>query len=359
MIWWAGRSPEPWAPPSLNQGGIGGSETATIYLARLFAQAGWRVDIFSSPDYLEGRYEGVGYWDTKRYVPDTKCDVFVSWRDPGAWTVPVQAAVKVIHCHDHHYGPDAGPHLARFDKVLGVSQTHADFLREAYGLTNVDYVPNGIDLARFDLPDVKKKPFQCVWSSSPDRDLDLMLILWPRILAVEPEATLHVAYGWQGIDARIRAGDQMAGALKQKLEQKLATLKGVFWHGRIGQDALARMKCESWCSPYPSAFYEVSCISMMEAQAAGAVPVVCDTGALKETVGDGGYIVPGNPYSKVTQDMFLRVCHAVLGEVNARKVKEAAGRERAQGFTWQKSVDEHWMPKVVAMLEGAKIAVPA
>lgn len=357
ILFWCGQSLEPWGPPSLETTGIGGSETACVHIARRFAQAGWKVDVVGSFDYYEGIYDGVAYIDPKRLPATPTYDVLISWRDPQAHALPIQAKARLVWCHDYLYGPEAAPHFARFDRVLGVSAWHARMLADAYDLTNVDHVPNGIDLERFDLPDVQKVPFQCVWSSSPDRDLNLMLSLWPRITAVEPAATLHVAYGWQGLDYRIRQGDVAALTLKQGLERQMETLAGVTWHGRLGQDALARLKCASWVTPYPTAFAEVSCISMMEAQAAGCVPVTSDTGALKDTVGEGGYVVPGSPYSKVTQDFFVRICHAVLGEVNARKVKEFAGKERAKGFTWDLAF-ERWLSVVDGVLHSEKVAEP-
>jgi glycosyltransferase involved in cell wall biosynthesis len=163
-------------------------------------------------------------------------------------------------------------------------------------------------------------------------------------------ATLQIAYGWQGIDARIRQGDQNAAGMKDRIERKIDALPGVTWHGRIGQDALAKIKCASWLAPYDTAFLEVSAISMLENLAAGCVPVTSDSGALPETVGDGGYVIPGSPYSRTQHEMFVRVCQAVLGEANARVSKVIAGRERAKEFTWAKSF-ERWEAIIAALLE--------
>lgn len=349
ITFWCGRSSEPWGPPSLNTTGIGGSETAVVHIARLFARAGWRVDVIGSFDYLEGVYEGVAYVEPKRLGATPKTDVLVVWRDPQGWRLPIEAKVRVAWLHDYLYGPNVGADLARFDRVLGVSQWHADLLASAYSLTNTDFVPNGIELARFDKPEVKKVPFQCVWSSSPDRGLDLLLALWPKILAVEPAATLQAAYGWQGIDQRIRMGDEGALRFKDHVMRTIDGLPSVTWHDRLSQDKLAEIKCQSWMAPYMTEFGEVSCISMMENMAAGAVPVTSATGALKETVGDGGYVIHGSPYSTTTHDFFLRICHAVLGEANARRVKEVSGRERAKLLTWEASF-ARWQRIVHQML---------
>jgi glycosyltransferase involved in cell wall biosynthesis len=363
IIFWCGKALEPWAPPSLNRGGIGGSETAVIHIARRFAEAGWRVDVYNTPDYLEGEYDGVGYWGPERLRPGESCDVLVSWRQPAAIDLPVSARMRLLWLHDLNAGPDAGPQMRRFDRVCGVSQWHADYLRDQYDLdpARVGYVPNGIDLERFD-PTIQKVPFRCVWSASPDRDLDLMLDLWPIITATEPAAELHVAYGWQGFDFRIARGDGAAAELKAKLQRKMAATRGVVWHDRLGQDALARLKCESWMSPYPTAFLEVSCISMMESMAAGAVPVTSAAGALKETVGDGGYVVTGPggsvhpPHSRGWQGFFVQVARGVLCEMNARKMAELRGRERAKQFTWDKAM-EKWQSVIAECLEPQKETV--
>ena len=352
ILFWCGRAIEPWGPPSLDEGGIGGSETAVIHVARRLSKAGWRVDVASACDYYEGIYDGVAYFDPKRLRSDAEYDVIVGWRDPNSHALPIKARKRFVWLHDYLYGPQAGPSLARFDRVLGVSQWHADLLAQAYELTNTDYVPNGIELERFDLSNVKKVPFQCVWSSSPDRDLDLMLSLWPRITQIEPEATLHVAYGWQGIDFRIAQGDENAANFKARLQQKMDATKGVTWHGRMGQNDVAKLKMESWASPYLTSFAEVSCISMMESMAAGCVPVCSATGALKETVGDGGYVIPGQPSSGQTQEFWLRIMFSVLGEANARIAKIRPGLDRARELTWDKSVDR-WLSIINGALEAS------
>src|SRR5690348_12933320 len=298
IIFWAGRALEPWAPPSLARG-IGGSETAVIHVARAFADAGWRVDCYTTPDYMEGEYDGVGYWDPHRLRPGESCDVLVSWRNPGAIDLPVQAKARLLWCHDLHYGADAGPAMRRYDRVLGVSRWHADYLADQYGLdpAKVDYVPNGIDLARFD-PTVKKVFGRCVYASSPDRGLDRLLALWPAIKGQEDAPELHVAYGFDNLEKRAAMGDQGAADYVAHLKRLIATTPGVVHHGRMGQGDLARLHGEAWAWLYPTSFTEVSCITAMEAMAGGNVPVCSSVAALKETVGAGGYVVTGLPESR-------------------------------------------------------------
>lgn len=350
IVFWCPRALEPWAPPSLISTGIGGSETAVVHVAKHFADAGWLVDVFNSPEQFEGEHDGVGYWDPSRYDAGQPCDVFVSWRDPAAIDVPSPARARVCWMHDLHAGPDAGPLLARFDRVLGVSRWHADYLAQQYGLTNTGHVPNGIDLARFAEP-VRKVPWRVVFGSSPDRGLDRLLALWPEIVKAEPEATLHVAYGWENVDKRVAAGDQGYAAFKDRIVRAMEALPSVTWRGRLGQDDLARFYQEAWAWAYPTSFTEVSCITAMEAMAGGAIPVCSSVAALKETVGDGGLVVDGNTYGAAWRAFYVHVLSGVLGEANVRYSYEHRARARAQSFTWERSFAEHWLPAVTALLE--------
>jgi glycosyltransferase involved in cell wall biosynthesis len=57
---------------------------------------------------------------------------------------------------------------------------------------------------------------------------------------------------------------------------------------------------------YPTWFSETSCITAMEAQAAGLIVVTSPIAALKETVGPRGYIVEGDWRSKEYADEIVK-----------------------------------------------------
>jgi glycosyltransferase involved in cell wall biosynthesis len=365
IVFYCGNSPDEWAPPRLTEG-IGGSETAVIQIARLFQVAGWRVDVFCHAGRWEGEHDGVGYWEPSRLRAEESCDVLVVWRNPAGHALPVRAERKLLWLHDHNYGPAARADLAEWPMVLGVSAYHADTLRRYYDLdpARVSFVPNGIDLARFD-PTVRKTPLRCVYASSPDRGLDLLLEIWPRIRGDEP-AELHVAYGWQNLDNLIRLGRRDLIPFKETMERKIADTEGVVWRDRLGQGELAQLYAESYAMLYPSHFLETSCISVMEAMAGGCVPVTSSAGNLKDVVGDDGIVVWGpnhtrsNPYSPSWRDFYVQVARGVIYELNIRKQAELRCRDRAQLFSWEAAFRDHWLPLVESLLRGdAKTDPPA
>ncbi len=344
LIMWCNRSIEPWSPASLNTTGIGGSETAVIEVAKRFAADGYRVDVYNEPDFMEGEYEGVGYWGLSRLHPQEACEVFVSWRNPAAHpsALGLNPRMSLLWCHDLNKGPDDQQHFHQWSKVLGVSRWHASYLSEVYGLQPdaVDYAPNGIELVRFSGA-VKKVPFRCVYASSPDRGLARLLRMWPAILAKEPAAELHIAYGWENIDKFIAMGHADLAKVKQEILDLLKDAKRVVWRGRMPQNELAKLYQESYLWLYPTSFLEVSCISAMEAMASGCTPVTSAAGALPETITDAGLIVPGNTYTHAWQEFFIHVANGAICDRTLRQDYAAKGQQRVEELTWDKAY-ERW-----------------
>jgi protein O-GlcNAc transferase len=142
---------------------------------------------------------------------------------------------------------------------------------------------NGIDALQFAGTMPQRDPRLVVYGSDYNRGLRDLLERWPRIRAAVPLARLHVFYGWQGIEHRSwDRGRQLKRMLTPLLDQP-----GVRHLGRIGHAEVTAQYGRAGVWAYPCTFPETSCISAMKAQAAGAVPAVIPTGALRETVSFG------------------------------------------------------------------------
>lgn len=339
-IFYCGKSLEEWGPPSLHKGGIGGSETAVIHMAKLLAKAGWHVDVFNDCGKYAGEYEGVGYWPYTWYKPDMEPDLLVGWRLPGLLLADAQARGKVkwLWVHDLHLGDNMTPERGHFfDRIMGVSEWHSDYLQMCYGfLNNLKPTRNGIDLSRFDR-DVKRNPHKVVYASSPDRGLDYLLAMWPVILRAVPDAELHLYYGWQNIEKVPQLRE-----FKQQVEKQIEVTPNVVWHGRVNQDELALEFLSAGCWFYPTGFLEVSCITAMEAMAAGLAILTSTCGALPETVGDRGILVPGYVASGRYQQMFIGFAVSLLTNTAFREKWAAKGKAYAPNFSWE-GVAEEWL----------------
>lgn len=166
---------------------------------------------------------------------------------------------------------------------------------------------------------VTRDPHKCVFSSSPDRGLQPLLDMWPRIREQVPDATLHVFYSfgnWEKV-AQLN-GDRAQLAQIANLKHLASTLPGVTLRGRVSQEELAREFLSAGVWTYPTWFWETSCITAMEAQAAGLHIVTSHLAALVETVGDRGVLLradnPDEVNSAKYQDAFVQ---AVVDRLNA------------------------------------------
>lgn len=339
-IFFCGKSLESWAPPSLNEGGIGGSETAVIHMARLLGEAGWHVDVYNMPGMMTGTYDGVGYWPFQWYDADAQPELFIGWRQNGALLAEydVGGLVKWLWMHDLHLTNEMTPKRAAFyDRIMGVSQWHSDYLQMVYPfLNNLKPTRNGIDLSRFE-EKVERNPLKVVYSSSPDRGMVELLQMWPWVAGVVPGAELHLYYGWDNIDKypQLRPFKQQAVSLIERTPN-------VTWHGRVDQQELAREFLSASVWAYPTAFLEVSCITAMEAMAAGVAILTSECGALPETVGDRGILVPGHLRTESYHRQFLGHLVSLLQSKEWRAEWGAKGMAHAPTLSWEK-VAEDWL----------------
>jgi protein O-GlcNAc transferase len=273
----AGR---PWSPASARDG-IGGSEEAVISMASGLAARGHTVSVHMrrGGDQRHGmvRYAG---WDTLR---GERLDVVVVWRRPSlADAVDERAAYvgrRYLWLHDATAIEDLTDQVGRFEKVFMLSA----FQRRRYPQVpdeKVVYTRNGIEPELFAPPHPWRDPHLVVYGSDYNRGLRALLTSWPEVLGAVPTARLHVFYGWQGLE--LRSGER-AGRLKAVFEPLFAQ-RGVTHLGRIGHARVAAEYRQAGIWAYPCSFPETSCISAMKAQAAGAIPVVIPSGALRETV---------------------------------------------------------------------------
>lgn len=311
----AGGSLEKWGPRKLREEGLGGSETAAIRLAEELDQLGHRTFVYTNID-SPGYYNGVCYRDIERLQPNVRSDLFIAWRWPEAADHSINTERLVLWMHDTDAGDRLTPErAARFHSIVVLTDWHRGFMQERYPFLRDDQmvvIGNGVDLSRFTEP-VERKPYKVVYSSSPDRGLDIILEhIWPKVTEVVHGAELHVYYGWDSFD---RASDipgwEHLKQFKAKMERLILDNKNVVQHGRVSQDRLAKEMQEAKIWLYPTYFPETYCITAVEAQLAGAVPITNRFAGLSETV-KSGIRIDGDVHDPEVQATYAQaVIHAL------------------------------------------------
>jgi glycosyltransferase involved in cell wall biosynthesis len=347
---------EEWHPELMKDGGIGGAETCVMEVAKRFAADGWRTVVFGTPGKYRGIHaeSGVEYWDADDFSPTEPFTVFVSSRVPQIFDANMDARTKMLWMHDVNSGenPFEGEFWNRLDQidyVIGLTDWHCQHLHRLYNIPphKLVKIPNGVDLDRFgEIDESKRQKHKFVFSSSPDRGIDVVLNVWPKLKTRFPDAELHVYYGWNSIDKILDFQPQNPlGRFKEGvmgiIEEMGGEDYGIFWHNRVTQTELAEAlkTCHAWL--YPTYFMETFCITAVEMQAAGVIPITSNVAALQETVALPELRIEGWPnnvsFLREYTDTVIRTLGTTSG--HQRRLREA-GYEHAHSFTWDNAFED-------------------
>lgn len=255
---------------------LGGSETAALRLALALQRLGENVQIIT--DYGQ--------------LAKHNCEIFISLR---LWQVFQNGLYpgkrNYLWCQDDSNQPIVkpleDPQIARpiYERLEGiilishyVSQRWISALNVP--LNKIIMTTNGIPLHLFQPHSERlatRKPW-AYYSSTPFRGLEALLLAWPHILQAVPEAELHVCSSMKVYDPKGQTDDAY-----MPLYEKAISLPGIHYHGSLNQSELRNLAQQCRVLAYPCVFPETSCITAMEAMAAGCVVVSTTLGAMPET----------------------------------------------------------------------------
>lgn len=176
-------------------------------------------------------------------------------------------------------------------------------------------------------------------SASYDRYLDVALDMWPKIKEAVPDAEFHFAYGWKLFDmATINNKERQAW--KAKLE-KLIKQPGVFHYGRVGRDKLWEIRSQCGVYFYPTYFTEISCMSALESQADGLVPVTMTLGALSETA-KAGILIDGRIHKQSVREEFVEKLTGLMKDKKEWKRLSNKCKKFSVKYSWE-NVSQQWI----------------
>lgn len=325
---YAGPGWEPWHPADIETRGLGGSETAAVRLAEALSDLGFIVTVYG--ELREDTcWTDVIFRHHSKFDPlDSRAGLICS-RIPEVADRPIAAGVRLLWVHDIDLGDRLNLRRAEpFDAVLALSAWHERHLAGRYPFLAQDdklvRTTNAIRHAYFEPKPWAERDQLVLYTSSPDRGLDVLLELWPRVRERVPDATL--AHCYAPVYDRVADQDPTVRAHRERIRE-LADQPGVESVGSMGQRDLAALMCSarvwahpSWIGQAGAPFHETSCMGAMEAQAAGCLVVASDWGALSETV-RWGRLVNSEPGGQRWKDALVE--HIVEGLTNP-EVGEAA-----------------------------------
>lgn len=346
IIIYSGPSWERWSFKSLEEGGIGGSETWQISLARELSKLNYRVISFNDlpqPEMWDGNIKYLHYNQYPSFVDQNYIDYFISSRTTDTLKFPVRAGKIYVMAHDIWLLSQKDQLFQeKVDKYCVLSKWHWDFFKNHHGITDDDkmsLMSNGIDFSRYDNKNIERHPYRMFWSSSLDRGLDTLLYLFDFIKEEIPELELHIYYGFHNWETSAKQKNNATGL--KKIEEIKEGIKkpGIHYHGRVNQRILAEAQLSSSLWAYPTDFEEVFCITAIEAQRAHIPIIASNYAGLQTTLGDSAILVgngtKGQSYNKEYRENFIKECISVLKDKEKWKHWSEKGFKNTERFSWQ------------------------
>lgn len=344
---WPWRVDAPFTRP------IGGTQSAMAYLMLELAKRGHRVSLINAEAPHE--FGGVRGLSPQFQVSDiSDADAFIVASNPlpediAQFAQYAPKAKKILWQHHAADQPAVQPMadanvMQTWDAVVFVSEwQEQEYLKAFPNLQNKQraILRNAISPAFENLfEDMPVLPFKSpaprlAYASTPFRGLDRLLYGWHRVLAVHPTAQLQVFSSM-----KLYSADN--DAEMQNLLNVAQTLPGVIHVGPVPQSELAEALRSTLILSYPNTFPETACIAAMEAMAAGCIVVTSDIGALPETLGGYGEIVPfqenGEAHALAFADRVAALIMQLKSDWQSGALEERLSAQAAwaqQNYSWK------------------------
>jgi len=352
-IFYSPFSFEEWDYRSRDIGGIGGSETSHMEMCWRLAQRANEVISYSYiPDDCDRSWRGVQW----RHIDDVNFSedgIWIIYRAPEAADkfIPTPGQELWLMCQDVDYPATiTEERISKFSKVITLCDDHTSYMlgRYPYMRGKIFQSSNGIrvDLMRElinggDLPE--RDPNRIMYASSPDRGLLYCLETFRYAREFYPELEFHLYYGWDNMDRLIERNDRYSGKIKSTKESILKAMNqpNVYWHGRTGQRELYKEWLKSSIFLYQTLFKETSCISIMESQALGVVPISNPVWGILQNGLTGIYIDGDAYHDKLVKARYLGELIRLISDTELQDtMRNYAIPHATKGFNWERMVDQ-------------------
>ena len=204
---------------------------------------------------------------------------------------------------------------------------------------NVEHLSNTVIKNAIEPIEFKEKPrnkIQLIYTSMPDRGLEVLLEAWRIMNRTDVELIVYssnIIYGKGYSDSRKGLYDKLFSICKNT--------KNIQYRGFGLNRAVRRALQSAHIFAYPSIFPETSCLSAIEAGAAGCKIVTTDLAALPETCGSWATYVPSTNNIKQLSESYADVLSKTIDNYHSESynIKEQS-RWFNDYYSWEKRAEE-------------------
>lgn len=245
--------------------------------------------------------------------------------------------------------------LAVVDLFVSPSVTHADHMTRKVNIPRgkISVVPLSNNPELF-AATTERRPLSVAYASSPDRGLHHLLDMWPDVKKRVPGAELRVYYRiFPWLDDILLEKSQhgsrhwkRADAVKKAFE-KLGTNgeNGLFVVGQLTTAKMAAELGRTEVLAYPCdpvQFTEGFSVTILDACAAGCIPIISGIDAFPELWTGAAKIISGRPGDPGAREEWIRtITGTLLAGAEEKASRRGAALERAKQFA-RKNVARRW-----------------
>ncbi len=284
--------------------GLTGSEGSFFNLARSLSERGHEVAVFCVTDAEHDHPSGFRALPIRMLQSFPKvsgADAVIAWNEPDYLQFSPPGAKRFCDQQLNDFGYCRRPDWKDLAHVwVSPSENHRANVMEKEGISGSLVIPNSVDLDLFRGGPDSRSRNRVVWCSSPDRGLHHLLSFWPEVRQRVPDAELRIFYRLRPWLDRMRGADDEQGRRARYVEEAIEKLRrlGVSVYDSVPNQRMAHELRGAACLAYPCdpvRYTEGFGCSVLDAAAAGCLPIISSADALPSVHGSAAVGIPGPP----------------------------------------------------------------
>ena len=274
--------------------GCGGAESGILTLCRLWHEAGHDVTFYNDGNDGDSVFK---HAPQSSFSPLVDRAVVICFRVPDG-RIQHSKGKKIFYSNDQFTSGSFEAFAKLVDTVVCISPFHAEYFKVHYGIYKTEVID--IPIRTWEYENVPKVKKSCMFNSVPDRGLIFLPSIWKHIVERVPDASLTITGDWS-----LWSGNDYTNEVAQ-YRRAFAGMKNVTYLSAVRRSELIKIQSQTeyFLYPHVSENPELFCISLAEAQVAGAVPITSRVGAI-ETTNRFGYKIDGHPQDQEFKRNFI------------------------------------------------------
>ena len=360
ILIWSGYQSSKWNLNTWIENGVGGSEYCILQLAIALNKLNYNVTI--SGDVEEGNFDGIQFIHYNNFLKyqgpiglSNKNDLKVSShydvvigsnyihyaKHLETYQITFDKSYFWLH-NEYFYKWYMGNEMENWEsylsspklnKVVGVSKFHKNILKNnSNSLFNYDSneslklicsIDNALDIEGYTNSLNNKIKGRIIWSSSPDRGLQLILDNWEKWKEKRSDLSLVIC---------------SPPYSKDWFQTDISKLKDVQWLGSLSPKELRKQQSKSEYWIYASDYLETYCITALEMMLQKVKIITNGTGNIKSLIDDGER---GIMIDEIDPDLILEY---LVGDTQSRLLSYKWNQMAENAYEWAK--EQSWDNRV-------------